>query len=70
VPYLAISRNVHSTVAYREKQYCTALSATAPEFVYAPLPTSVCSKLKAADRSVCVVCTLFPNSQQPHEVAL
>ncbi len=36
----------------------------------APLPTSVCSKQKAADRAVCAIGNLFPNSQQLYEVAL
>ncbi len=36
-----------------------------PNLVIAPLPTAVWSELKAADRAVCAVCNLFPNSQQP-----
>jgi hypothetical protein len=41
-----------------------------PNLFIAPFPTSVCSKLKAADRSVWIVYTLFSNSPQPHEMAL
>ncbi len=71
---LPISRNVRSVVAYREEQHSGLKMLIAPletdsEFV-APLPTAVCSEYKAADRAVCAVDNLFPNSQQLYEMAL
>jgi hypothetical protein len=46
------------------------LIAPNPNLFIAQLPTAVCSEQKAAERDVCSVGNLFPNSQQPHEMAL